>query len=238
MAVRTLYLLVLAAGETVKASSRGVTKTNACERFFCCLMFWFKILNEISPFCGATDTLSLDFWWCLLWVSKLGWIPHLYVMSPLSSFTSGVTPADLFMASMAAETYWSTYMYKHWRDLNLGSSAWTVCDRKFLFVDNFRRWQSHSKMQYLSNVTVIAMLQRRAELCEQARSYFLTSSLHLHNSTNRYSCIQLHKSFTSFLSMARLIFTSVGTIKLGEEISAADGKQTSSGSGSEPDCVM
>ena len=28
--------------------------------------------------------------------------------------------------------------------------------------------------------------------------------------------------------MARPIFTSVGTIKLGEEISAADGKQTSS----------
>ena len=31
----------------------------------------------MSPFCGATDTPVLDFWWCLPWVSKPGWIPRL-----------------------------------------------------------------------------------------------------------------------------------------------------------------
>ena len=36
----------------------------------------------ISPFCGATDTSLLDFWWCLLWVSKPGWIPCLRTFWP------------------------------------------------------------------------------------------------------------------------------------------------------------
>ena len=31
--------------------------------------FW----GDISPFCGATDTPVLEFWWRLLWVSKPGW---------------------------------------------------------------------------------------------------------------------------------------------------------------------
>ena len=29
--------------------------------------------EDISPFCGATDTPVLDFWWHLLWVSKPEW---------------------------------------------------------------------------------------------------------------------------------------------------------------------
>ena len=35
--------------------------------------FFKKFLEDISPFCGATDTPVLDFWWCLLWVSKPEW---------------------------------------------------------------------------------------------------------------------------------------------------------------------
>ena len=43
---------------------------------FClfCFFFFFKFLEDISPFCGAADTPILDFWWCLPWVSKPGWI--------------------------------------------------------------------------------------------------------------------------------------------------------------------
>ena len=37
----------------------------------------FTILDDISPFCGTTDTLVLDFWWSLSWVSKPGSIPSL-----------------------------------------------------------------------------------------------------------------------------------------------------------------
>ena len=36
----------------------------------------------MSPFCGATDTPVLDFWWRLPWVSKPGWIPRLRASSP------------------------------------------------------------------------------------------------------------------------------------------------------------
>ena len=39
--------------------------------------FFFLIFEDISPFRGATDTPVLDFWWCLPWVSKPGWIPSM-----------------------------------------------------------------------------------------------------------------------------------------------------------------
>ena len=34
----------------------------------------FKFLEDTCPFCGATDTPVLEFWWRLPWVSKTGWI--------------------------------------------------------------------------------------------------------------------------------------------------------------------
>ena len=34
---------------------------------------FFKILEDISPFCEVTDTPALDFSWCLPWVSKPEW---------------------------------------------------------------------------------------------------------------------------------------------------------------------
>ena len=37
-------------------------------------LFFFKFLVDTSPFCGATDTPILDFWWRLLWVSKPEWV--------------------------------------------------------------------------------------------------------------------------------------------------------------------
>ena len=40
----------------------------------------------MSPFCWATDTPVLDFWWHLLWVSKPEW----------GLIHPGATPADLF----------------------------------------------------------------------------------------------------------------------------------------------
>ena len=39
--------------------------------------FFKKNLEDISPFCGATDTPVLDFWWHLPWSLKPGWIPSL-----------------------------------------------------------------------------------------------------------------------------------------------------------------
>ena len=77
---------------------------------------FFKIFwEDIRPFHGATDTQVLDFWWYLLWVSKPEWA----VLFSLGrcvcdvhsrKFTSGVTYADLLVASMAAELFSSTYL--------------------------------------------------------------------------------------------------------------------------------
>ena len=59
---------------------------------------FLNFFEDMSPFCGATDTPVLDFWWCLPWVSKPGWIPRLRALSPACQeflrFTSGATPAD------------------------------------------------------------------------------------------------------------------------------------------------
>ena len=77
--------------------------------------FLKRFLEDISPFCGATDITVLDFWWCLLWVSKPEWVTlfalggGIYVTWPLR-FTSGVIPADLLVASMAAEPLPSIYL--------------------------------------------------------------------------------------------------------------------------------
>ena len=38
------------------------------------IFFLKKFLEDMSPFCGATDTPILDLWWCLLWVSKPEWV--------------------------------------------------------------------------------------------------------------------------------------------------------------------
>ena len=66
------------------------------------LIFW----RTQVLFCGATDIPVLDFWWCLSWVLKPGWIPHLPASLPACNgflrFTSGVIPAGRLRASMAA----------------------------------------------------------------------------------------------------------------------------------------
>ena len=38
---------------------------------------FLKFLEDISPFCGFTDTAILDFWRCPSWISKPEWIQHL-----------------------------------------------------------------------------------------------------------------------------------------------------------------
>ena len=57
------------------------------------------ILEDISTFYGDTNTQVLDFWWCLLWVSK----PQLEALflpgvgrhvTPFLIFISGATPLD------------------------------------------------------------------------------------------------------------------------------------------------
>ena len=63
---------------------------------------FFKCLEDISPFCGDTDTPVLDFWGCFLWVSKPEWAAlfalggAVHVTCSLG-FTSGVIPADLLV---------------------------------------------------------------------------------------------------------------------------------------------
>ena len=68
-----------------------------CRQFF---FVFQKILEDISPFCGATDTPFMDFWWCLFWISKPEWAT-LFVLgrgacvTQSLRLTCGTTPADL-----------------------------------------------------------------------------------------------------------------------------------------------
>ena len=61
----------------------------------------------MSPFCGPTDTPVLDFWWHL-WISKPEWAALFALgrgvcITHSLRFTSGVTPANLLVASMVAK---------------------------------------------------------------------------------------------------------------------------------------
>ena len=56
-------------------------------------LFFKKRLDDISPFCGATDTPNLDFWWCLIWVSKPKWatlftFTHLRAVNVFKAWTA------------------------------------------------------------------------------------------------------------------------------------------------------
>ena len=88
---------------------------------------FFFFLEDISPFCGAANTPILDFWWCLPWVSKPGWFPHLRASLPAHKgflrFTSGVAPADCIEVSMAAKPFWSTCLQTCLRALVEGLGA-------------------------------------------------------------------------------------------------------------------
>ena len=66
----------------------------------------------------ATDTLVLDFWWRLPWVSKPGWIPTLRAsLVVYNGFLRCTSGANLFVASMAAQTFHphACTRVKHWR---------------------------------------------------------------------------------------------------------------------------
>ena len=90
----------------------------------------FKILKNISPFCGATDTRVLDFWWCLDLASNPEWIPcfilhHLHAMDssgdtcwPLGSEHGGwaIFAKDTCVQALVALELWfehaATYCVK------------------------------------------------------------------------------------------------------------------------------
>ena len=69
---------------------------------------FIKKFRGHQSFYGVTDTLVLD-WWYLPWVLKPASIPHLHTSLPAfirqHRFISGVTPADLLMASIADDSY-------------------------------------------------------------------------------------------------------------------------------------
>ena len=83
--------------------------------YFTLLLFKKKIFEDISPFCGVTDTIVLNFWWHLLCVSKPEWAAlfafgwGIHVTWSLR-FTSGLTPAEILAASLAAKLFSSMYM--------------------------------------------------------------------------------------------------------------------------------
>ena len=87
---------------------------------------WTALYNKIikiatilnNHFWDTTDTTVLDFWWCILSVSKpksaaLFALGRGICVTHSLRFTSGVAPADLLAASMASKPISSTYMQPH-----------------------------------------------------------------------------------------------------------------------------
>ena len=88
--------------------------SNIVVYFFIFLFIYFKkILEDISPFCGpcfgllVTSPLSFDTWGGSLLHT---WQRHICVACSLR-LTSGVTPTDFLVARMAAESVSSTFLW-------------------------------------------------------------------------------------------------------------------------------
>ena len=96
----TTYLMFLFSEKRLENILR--TLTTPCQKFR-------KFLEDISPSCRASDIPVMDFLWDLSWVSKPERIPHLRASSPACNrflrFTSGATPADYLVNSMAAQPF-------------------------------------------------------------------------------------------------------------------------------------
>ena len=85
--------------------------------------FSFTFLEDISPFRGATDTPVLDFWWRLLWVSKLGWSAGWHTFLPACKIHLWCDTCWLIEVSMAAKHIWSTYLQTCPQAISIGGSS-------------------------------------------------------------------------------------------------------------------
>ena len=101
--------------------------------------FLFTIFGGHESFCGTTGTPVLDFWWCLLWDSKRGLIPHSHASLPVCNgflrLISGATPAGLLMASMAAKPF---DPHTCTRMSHVGSAQWTKYSKVLLHNHKWR----------------------------------------------------------------------------------------------------
>ena len=91
-------------------------KTNLGVQWLLVWVYWvcyiLVFLEDISLFCGATDTPVLDFCNVCPGSQSQGWILFAFFLACMlfPRFTSGVTPADCIEVSIAAESFLSTYL--------------------------------------------------------------------------------------------------------------------------------
>ena len=115
----------------------------------------FKKLEDINHFCGVTDTLVLDFWWYVSWVSKSGWISSLacfarptvlyftYIMSVIiDTFVSGIDCSAVTKLSLNKCSHWHYGISSFWTQLfdkvtaSWNRSASTLsCHQNLLFYE-------------------------------------------------------------------------------------------------------
>ena len=99
--------------------------------FILVLILLIKTISYDLPFCEATDTPILGFWWRLPWVSKPGWITRFHAFLPAHNlflrFTYGATPTDLLITSMVTDCI--PYIYVVEDDWTQTRNPLDHCDR-------------------------------------------------------------------------------------------------------------
>ena len=117
--------------------SSSLTKVFLIWSFFFHLI---SFLEDISPFCRATDAPVLDFWWRLLWVSKPEWAA-LFVLGRgihvtrylrkciiLARILNGNSVKTFREDSIGIPVLWSWYLiWSPWK-------SWEIIGKSFLFV--------------------------------------------------------------------------------------------------------
>ena len=84
-------------------------------------------------------------------------------LSVILSFTSGATPTDLYMARITAESFRSSYFFKHWRDSNpshMPVTPWQFDDHwldvfKWSFMEYSDVISQYQITRYISSVTFL-----------------------------------------------------------------------------------
>ena len=121
-------------------------------------LFFLSFLRTLVLSCDATDAHVLDFFECLLWVSKTGWIPCLHAsfasVHGFLRFTSGATPADLHGGRAVILIHLFAHLYRHWSNIFQGQFCGLLKDEKKLWrvvrIKSSWKRQKHLSFAYSS----------------------------------------------------------------------------------------
>ena len=136
----------------------------------------------MSPFCGATDTPVLDFWWCLLWVSKLEWAALFELCGGIHVTCSLRFPLVQHLATSWRPAWQLSHLFhipmRHWWDSKPGAimlplTVWDHVDALPTELSGLGREMDSLKKSLVNHSRLIAFNFRRDNLIRWRNIFYL-----------------------------------------------------------------